>query len=89
MRSGDEDADLLQFWYPVIGHVGNVGMCWERVRLNIRKHFFTGRLVKPQKRLRRDVVDAPSLSVCKRHLDSALNGMLLILVSPELIRHSE
>jgi len=34
-----------------------------RCRLHIRKHFFTGGVVKPCSRLPREVVDAPSLSV--------------------------
>ena len=47
-------------------------------RLDIRKHFFTERVVKPCNRLPREVVDAPSLSVFKRHLDNALNNMLYL-----------
>ncbi|KAK4822685.1 hypothetical protein QYF61_019554, partial [Mycteria americana] len=49
----------------------------------IRKHFFTESVVKHWNRLPREVVDAPSLSVFKRHLDNALNNMLQLLVSPE------
>ena len=47
-----------------------------RFRLDIRKHFFTERLVKHWNRLPREVADAPSLSVFKRHLDNALNNTL-------------
>ncbi|KAK4813465.1 hypothetical protein QYF61_006256 [Mycteria americana] len=47
-----------------------------RFRLDIRKHFFTERMVKHCNRLPREVVNAPSLSVFKRHLDNALNNML-------------
>ncbi|KAK4826838.1 hypothetical protein QYF61_011646 [Mycteria americana] len=57
-----------------------------RFRLDIRKHFFTKRVVKPWNRLPREVVNAPSVSVFKRHLDNALNNMLQLLVSPGVVR---
>ena len=47
-----------------------------RFRLDLRKHFFTKRVVKSWNRLPREVVNAPSLSVFKRHLDNALHNML-------------
>ncbi|KFW65281.1 hypothetical protein AS28_02201, partial [Pygoscelis adeliae] len=47
-----------------------------RFRLDMRKHFFTERVLKHWNRLPREVVDAQSLSVIKRHLDNALNNML-------------
>ncbi|KAK4814670.1 hypothetical protein QYF61_024806 [Mycteria americana] len=47
-----------------------------RFRLDIRMHFFTKRVVKHWNWLTREMVDAPSLSVFKRHLDNALNNML-------------
>ena len=42
----------------------------------MRKPFFTKRVLKPCSRLPREVVDALSLSVFKRHLDNALNNVL-------------
>jgi len=47
-----------------------------KFRLDMRKHFFTQRMVKPRNRLPGEVVDAPNLSVLKRHLDNALNNTL-------------
>ncbi|KAK4818888.1 hypothetical protein QYF61_021405 [Mycteria americana] len=47
-----------------------------KFRLDIRKHFFTKRVVKHWDGLPGEVVNAPSLSAFKRHLDNALNNML-------------
>ncbi|KFQ79517.1 hypothetical protein N335_13560, partial [Phaethon lepturus] len=47
-----------------------------RIRLDIRKHFFTKRAGKPWNRLPMPVVDAVRLSVFERHLGNALNNML-------------
>ncbi|PKU31188.1 hypothetical protein llap_18511 [Limosa lapponica baueri] len=54
-------------------------------RLDIRKHFFTESVVKHWNRLPREMVDAPCLTVLKKHLDNALSNMLQLLVSPEVV----
>jgi len=47
-----------------------------RFRLDIRKTFFKMRVVKHWHRLPREVVDAPSLEVCKLRLDGALSNLV-------------
>ena len=45
-----------------------------RFRLDIRENAFTARVVRPWKRLPREVGDSPSLEVLKRHVDMALEA---------------
>ncbi|KFQ27345.1 hypothetical protein N332_01578, partial [Mesitornis unicolor] len=47
-----------------------------RFRLDIRKKFFTVRVVRHWHRLPRAVVDAPSLEVFKARLDRALGNLV-------------
>ncbi|KFR08996.1 hypothetical protein Y956_03873, partial [Nipponia nippon] len=47
-----------------------------RFRLDIRKAFFTMRVVKHWHRLPREVVDAPSLETFKARLDGALSNLI-------------
>ncbi|KFP12850.1 hypothetical protein Z169_10442, partial [Egretta garzetta] len=47
-----------------------------RFRLDIRKKFFTLRMVKPWNRLPREVVEAPSLGTFKARLDGALSNLM-------------
>ncbi|KGL92601.1 hypothetical protein N301_07811, partial [Charadrius vociferus] len=47
-----------------------------RFRLNIRKKFFTLRVVRHWNRLPREVIDAQSLEVFKARLDVALGNLV-------------
>ncbi|KFQ31713.1 hypothetical protein N332_04493, partial [Mesitornis unicolor] len=47
-----------------------------RFRLDIRKKFFTVRVVRHWHRLPREVVDAPFLEVFKAKLDEALSNLV-------------
>ena len=48
----------------------------DRFRLEIRKKFFTLRVVRHWNRLPRVVVDAPSLKAFKARLDGALSNLV-------------
>ncbi|KFZ64709.1 hypothetical protein N321_06359, partial [Antrostomus carolinensis] len=47
-----------------------------RFGLDIRKKFFTVRVVRHWNRLPKEVVDAPSLEVFKARLDEALSSLV-------------
>ncbi|KFP11662.1 hypothetical protein Z169_06851, partial [Egretta garzetta] len=47
-----------------------------RFRLDIRKKFFTMRVMKHWNRLPREVVEAPSLEAFKARLDRALSNLI-------------
>ncbi|KFM05328.1 hypothetical protein AS27_03635, partial [Aptenodytes forsteri] len=47
-----------------------------RFRLDIRRKFFTVKVVRHWNRLPREVVDAPSLELFQARLDGALNNLV-------------
>jgi len=52
-----------------------------RIRLDIRKKFFTMRVVKHRNRLPREVVEAPSLETFKTKLGGALSNLVWLEMS--------
>jgi len=53
----------------------------ESFRLDVRKRFFTMRVVRPWQRMPREVVDAPSLETFKASLDGALSNLVWLKMS--------
>ncbi|KFP96781.1 hypothetical protein N329_06700, partial [Haliaeetus albicilla] len=47
-----------------------------RFKLDVRKKFFTMRMVRHWNKLPREAVDAPSLEVFKARLDGALSNLV-------------
>ena len=54
---------------------------WGRFRLDIRRKFFTQRVMKHWNRLSKEAVDAPSLEAFKARLDVALGSLVFWLAT--------
>jgi len=74
--SGEGAAELFSLVSSDRTHSNGSKLHQERFRLDITKHVFTKKVVKHWNMLPKEVLNASSLSVFKRHLDSALNNML-------------
>ena len=85
-RSGEGGDELSSLVSTDSMHGNGSKLHQGRFRLEIRNYLFTERVVKHWNRLPREVVDASSQSVFKRHVGNAFNNMLELFVSPELVR---
>ena len=74
--SGEAGADLFSVITSDRTQGNGVKLRQGKFRLDIRKRFFTERVVTHWNRLPRDLVTAPNLSEFKKQLDCALSHMV-------------
>ena len=71
--SREGGADLLLLVTSIRTQGNGMKLHHGKFRLDIRKRFFTERVIGHRNRLPKEVVAAPSLSELKEHLDNALS----------------
>ncbi|CAM5102982.1 unnamed protein product [Eretmochelys imbricata] len=78
LRGGSKEDGSRLFSVVADDRTRNNGLKlqWGRFRLDIRKNFFTKRVVKHWNALPRKVVESPSLDIFKVRLEKALAGMI-------------